>query len=268
MKTERIWNTRLNRRWLKRLSVKDQQDYTLVPFIAYLSGNRRRKIAKDFILRTFSQKTDREQRRMLVVMMSMPDPNTAVIAVQNMPDDHDERVELAETMILAWSTDHTWVTVPPLQIADVTTKKNAYKAAKGAARRPTWVAMNNAINGVMFLYQSAANDNKLRAIEIIQSGKFHVRGKGGNTSQIWGLEKSEIAGEILLTGVAVDDVNRVYNWWYSKDGITWVRMAGTHYSHTKMSGLVPGDIPWFRYELFLDDVPQGMSTELKIQVPA
>jgi hypothetical protein len=45
-------------------------------------------------------------------------------------------------------------------------------------------------------------------------------------------------------------------------------MSGTYYAHTKMSGLTPNTYAWFRYELSLNDVPQGMSTELKIQMPA
>ena len=205
---------------------------------------------------------------MPVVLMAVIDPNVAIILVPNMSEDFHLRIDEAEAMIVAWTDDHDWVTVLTLQITDVTTKKDAYKASKGDARKGKFSKMMEAINGVMFLYQTLCNEDRDNCFAIAASGKFHIRGKGGKTDQIWELIKSEIAGEIILTGVVVDDHARTYNWWYSANGTDWVRMSGTYYAHTKMSGLTPNTYAWFRYELSLNDVPQGMSTELKIQMPA
>jgi len=203
-----------------------------------------------------------------VVLMGVIDPNVAIILVPNLSDDFHDCIDEVEAMIVKWTDDDDYVTVPPLQITGVTTAKDAYKASKGAARKGKRSKMMTAINGVMVLYQNACNLDRDNCFEIAASGNFHIRGKGGDTKQIWHLEQSAIAGEILLFGVVVDDRARTYNWWYSLDGLAWVQMTGTYYAHTKKSGLIPGTNVWFKYQLSLNDVLQGMSTELKIQVPA
>ena len=208
------------------------------------------------------------ERGMPMIFLPIIDPNVAIILVPNLSDDFHTCIDEVEAMITEWTDNHDYVTVPTLQITDVTTKKDAYKASKGDARKGKRSQMMTAINGVMVLYQTACNDDRDNCFEIAASGNFHVRGKGGSVSQIWHLEKSAIAGEILLFAVAVDDQSRTFNWWYSLDGNTWVGMRGTHNAHTKMSGLAPNSYVWFKYELSLNDVPVLQSTVLKIQVPA
>src|ERR1035437_2439183 len=110
MKSKKLWNTRLNRRWLKRLSVKDRKEYTLVPLLEYISKNKLRKVLKDFITVNFPQKTDQEQRKMIIVLMSLPDGDQAIIGCLNFDNNFGNRVAKANDM-KSKCTDNVWVPI-------------------------------------------------------------------------------------------------------------------------------------------------------------
>ena len=176
-----------------------------------------------------------------IILMSVIDPNVAIVLVPNMSDDFHDRVDEAEAMIAEWTTNHTYVTVPTLQIAAVTTLKTAYKNSKGDARKGKYTKMMEGINGVMFLYQTACNLNRDSCFEIAASGKFHIRGKGGSVAQVFSGESGTAAGEIDFIFPVLDGCVYIIKL-YNAARTSWVYAEATDISTTTIGGLVSGSM--------------------------
>jgi len=261
-----LWNTRINRRWLKKFSKEVQADYELVKPQVLISKNEMKKHLKRIVPIFFPEcTTEKEINAKVIFLMALPKPTGVVTAVLNLPTKHLDCVDVCQH-IRTDCTGNIYVPVDILILEALDVLILAYKNAHGPALKPAFDAMVEALNPIMAMFQTYANipEHKPFSIVIIQSGNFHVKGVGGGVRDIWEATTG-VAGEIKLTAVAGPN-NCCHAWWYSSDGITWVMFYPTPHGRTSMSGLTPGQWAWFRHELIFTTGPSGVIQETKIIV--
>ncbi len=201
----------------------------------------------------------------VIVLMSMPTPIHAVTAVLDMPTDYNGRKDRAAE-IIAKCTDNHYVTIAPDVIDAAEVKLATYVAATTAAEKnAAYPPVHNACKSLMSMFQNAANDDIANAIVIIESGSFKVKNIVINQKHEFAAANGLTSGDITITAEG-GPVGSVHNWNYSHDGVTWIKMDGTHYAHTHKDGFTPGSTAYFTHNLSIDDVPQGLSQVFEIIV--
>ena len=186
-------------------------------------------------------------------------------AVLDMPEDYLAQGKHAGNIINA-STASTYVTVPQANI-DAANKsldvfqKAATPAARTAAERP----LRQSLQSIMFLFQSAANEDPANAEVIIQSGGFKVKKIVPRQKQDFELSNGINSGSINLDAEGAPS-HTCHDWMYSADGINFIHMPPTVNAHTHKDGLTAGQWAYFTHEVVNKDGGEGTSQVEKIMV--
>ena len=201
----------------------------------------------------------------MIFLPTLPNPNASVIATLNLSGVHDADVTLMK-LIRTKCTGNAYVTIIIGTLTALDALIDTYENAHGPARAVALVPLVEALNAIMALFQTCANlpANKSNSIVIIQSGGFHVKGKGGAHDRIFAAEYGVNSGEIHLTCPTNDAA--CYEWWYSPDNINWTRMQGSTVSETTITGLPVGKIAYFKYQHIIGNTGQGISTPIQKMV--
>ena len=106
----------------------------------------------------------------------MPVPIHQITAVLNMPDDYLKQAEHASDIITA-SKASTYVTVPPANLTAANDALGCFPKCRHAFRSAmlTCARLRQALQAIMFLFQSAANADPVNAVAIVESGGFKVK---------------------------------------------------------------------------------------------
>ncbi len=195
----------------------------------------------------------------------MPVTIHQITAVLNMPDDYLAQGKHAGNIITA-SKGSTYVKVPPANfdaadqaLADF--QKAATPAARNAALRP----LRQALQGIMFYFQSAANADPAKAETIIESGGFKVKKIVPRQNGDFTISNGINSGTVNLEAEGAGNY-ACHDWRYSADGTTFTRLPPTINAHTQMAGLTPGHWAYFTHEVVTNEGGQGVSQVEKIMV--
>ena len=188
-----------------------------------------------------------------------------ITAVLNMPDEYLAQGKRAADIITA-SKASTSVTVPKpnLDAADkaLTTFQNAATpAARTAALRP----LRQALQGIMFFFQSAANDDPANGIVIVESGGFKVKQIVPRQKGDFTISNGVNSGTVDLDAEGSEQ-RSCHDWRYSADGKTFTHLPPTVNAHTHVDGLTPGQYAYFTHEIVTKDGGQGVSQVESIMV--
>jgi len=131
--------------------------------------------------------------------MMMSHMNPAIIAILDAPEDAEGRAKLGEKIQLK-GAGTLYITIPPVQLSDLTPLIKAMRDAVGPAQVQTaWDNLNLALQEIMGLVQTFMNHNRSVAEVCCVYYGFKVKGKGGKSDQVWGGETGTISGTIDLT---------------------------------------------------------------------
>ncbi len=195
----------------------------------------------------------------------MPVTIHQVTAVLDMPDEHLAQAEHAGKVISA-SKGSTYVTVPPsnLTAADealTSFQKAATPAARNAALRP----LRQALQGIMFYFQQAANTDPANAVSIVESGGFKVKNFVPRQKGDFEVSNGINSGTVNLEAAGAGSY-ACHDWRYSADGKNFVHLAPTMSAHTHVDGLTPGQYAYFTHEVVTKEGGQGVSQVESIMV--
>lgn len=195
----------------------------------------------------------------------MPVTIHQVTAVLNMPDEYLAQGKHAADIIDA-SKASTYVTVPKpnLDAADEALA-NFQKAPTSKAREAALRPLRQALQGIMFYFQSAANADPANGEVIVESGGFKVKKITINQKHSFELSYGVNSGTINLDAEGAGQ-HACHDWMYSADGKTFAHMAPTVNAHTHMDGLTPGQYAYFTHEVVTKDGGQGVSQIESIMV--
>jgi hypothetical protein len=195
-------------------------------------------------------------------MMALPNPNQVVTGYLNFPGPKNENVPHARQMShdISVSPD---ITTAPAVLLLLDGSIDAYAGAHGADLVPTYREMVKQFDAILLIYNLFANEliNRPMAISILQNGGFHVKGAGGSHASVFGVRNSVISGEMLLTQPTLAGCS--YEWWYSSDGINYVRIQSSSVNHTTLGGLTPGKSAWFKCQHIVGNNAQGLSDPIE-----
>jgi hypothetical protein len=157
------------------------------------------------------------------------------------------------------------VPIPGPTIAIYVDHIDSYDARKPANKKERWRVVKVDIDALKGVTQTFANAEPESSNEIIVSAGFTVKVVTVRQKGIFTVKNGVDSGTIDLTGPSVK-VKHCQDWWYSDDGITYVRMRPTLEAATQMTGLTPGKYAWFKNELIVMKDGKGLSNAIKIMV--
>ena len=195
----------------------------------------------------------------------MPVTIHQVTAVLNMPDDYLAQGKHAGDVIAA-SKESIYAKVPPANFdaadeALAAFQKAATPAARNAALRP----LRQALQAIMFYFQSAANTDPANAIGIIESGGFKVKQFVPRQKGDFTISNGVNSGTVDLDAEGAEQ-RSCHDWRYSADGKTFTHLPPTVNAHTHVEGLTPGQYAYFTHEVVTKDGGQGVSQVESIMV--
>ena len=195
----------------------------------------------------------------------MPVTIHQITAVLNMPGEYLAQVKHAKDVIAA-SKASTYGKVPPANFSAADEALAAFEnAAAPAARTAALRPLRQALQGIMFYFQSAANADPANAIVIVESGGFKVKQFVPRQKGDFTLSNGVNSGTIDLEAEGAGP-HTCHDWMYSADGITFTRLPPTINAHTQMTGLTPGQWAYFTHEVVTHEGGQGVSQVEKIMV--
>ena len=188
-----------------------------------------------------------------------------VTAILDMPDEYLAQVKHADNIITTSQTS-TYVTVPAANIeAANKALSNFQKASTAAAREAALRPLRQALQGIMFFFQSAANADPANGIVIVESGGFKVKKIVPRQKGDFELSNGINSGTVNLDAEGAGP-HTCHDWRYSADGTTFVHLPPTINAHTQVTGLAPGQYAYFTHEVVNKDGGQGVSQIERIMV--
>ena len=195
----------------------------------------------------------------------MPVTIHQITAVLDMPDDYLAQGKHAGDIITA-SKGSTYVTVPPANLSAADKALTAFSNADTSAERTAALRpLRQALQAIMFYFQSAANADPANAISIVESGGFKVKKIVPRQKGDFTLSNGLNSGTVDLNAEGAGP-HTCHNWMYSADGNTFTRLLPTVNAHTHMDGLTLGQYAYFTHEIINKDGGQGVSGVEKIMV--
>jgi hypothetical protein len=184
---------------------------------------------------------DRSGKKIFALMSTWVPVITATV---NAPEDSEGRAKLAETIQTA-AAKTLYVTINPLLYGTVLTALiAAMRAAKGANEiDKAWGDLNKQLKKIMAVVQTTMDDDVTDSAAIIcEYYEFHVKGKGGDHTQVFSGEPGVAAGEIdlVLPKGADGSVYDIKLW--SADRTTFTRAQPSDITHATVGGLVSGSL--------------------------
>jgi hypothetical protein len=178
-----------------------------------------------------------------------------IIAVLNVPRTIGDKIIKAQ-FIQSKLTGNANFTVPyPANIVtlvqlglDITALVNAQTAVQNKAPGAS-DARNAALNTVladlrnmMTMVQSKADSSPANSETIIQGAGYDVKQTAIKQKQQNAAKNTNVSGTALITA----DATGAHEWQQSKDQIAIITLPSTSTAHTLVSGLIPGNIWFFR----------------------
>ena len=208
---------------------------------------------------------NQKQSTKYIILSLIPTAIHAITAVLDVPNGYLAKGEKAGEVVNAW-TDNKWLPVDAVlqkqYLDDIT---NYTDADSTAARNSAWKIVHDDLKALMRQVQTAADKKPADAIEIIESFKFRVKKVAQHQIQKFAATNGTESGVIDL--VAPGGANYTcHDWWFSADGITFVRMQPTVAAHTQIKGLKPDSYVYFQHELINKKGGTGISEVIKIRV--
>ena len=177
----------------------------------------------------------------IFVLMSTWNP--IVTATINAPDDAEGRAKCAEH-IQTDAAKILYITIPPILYGTVLT--DLIKAMRDAVGenevKKAWNDLNAQLKKILALVQACMDENPDSAAIICEYYSFHVKGKGGKTTQVFSGEPGVAAGTIDLIlpkgeeGCCYD--LKVWN----ADRTAFVRAQPTDLTHVTIGNFVSGSM--------------------------
>ena len=118
----------------------------------------------------------------------------------------------------------------------------ASKTGSVAARNVALAVVKTDLRALKSMVQVKADANPGNAESIIVSAGFNVVTRSSNTKRENAALNTEVTGTVLLTA----DKAGHHEWQMSKDTVTETSLPTTTTSTTKVTGLKPGDVWYFR----------------------
>jgi hypothetical protein len=225
--------------------------------IIYLENTRKNK---SLMYKSWNSKMSTEY----IILSLVPMPIHQITAVLDVPNGYLQKGEKSGEIIAA-CTDNPWVTVDPAFLATCAEDLKAYNNSVGSARDSAWKVLHKDLKKLMRLFQEAADSKPADAITIVESAKFRV--KKVHIHQIQKFEASNGIDSGVIDLIAQGGgTYTCHDWWYSSDGVVFVRMQPTVAAKTQMRGLKPLTLAYFMHELIGKKGGEGMSEIIKIQV--
>ncbi len=132
---------------------------------------------------------------------------------------------------------------------------DAFNAAIGVAKTPTWNAVNTALKAVMGTFAAAMGLNPAHAEEICVSGGFYVKGVAIKQKNVFGLFQGTTSGSFHCTGDVLN-VDCLHEWTLSSNGTTFVMQRATKNAYKEFSGLPP-ERYWVTHQCIMDNGKDG-----------
>lgn len=199
-----------------------------------------------------------------IILSLVPMAIHQITAVLDVPNGYLQKGEKAGEIITA-CTDNPWVTVDPAFLATCVEHLKAYINSVGSARDSAWKVLHKDLKQLMRLFQEAADSKPADAITIVESAKLRV--KKVHIHQIQKFEASNGIDSGVIDLIAQGGgTYTCHDWWYSSDGVVFVRMQPTVAAKTQMRGLKPLTLAYFMHELIGKKGGEGISEIIKIQV--
>jgi len=209
-------------------------------------------------------KNSRKGRGTSIVLTVVPVAVNAIIAVLKMPTGYAKRV-IAARKILSDCTGNANVTIAPADLSPIATHITTYENSTVAGRPDAWRIVMEDMNWLMGLFQKQANTNPATAIVVIESGGFFVKKVTNRQKQIFSATHGAVSGRIDLIAKGIK-ARSAHDWYYSADGITWIRLMTTIAAETFILDLTPGRLAYFNHQAITKDGPQGLEGAISIMV--
>ena len=218
--------------------------------------------------RRFNERSLKSKKHKVVhfILLAKVLPIHVVTGTIDFPTRIADRKERA-TEITTACRDNTWVTIAGEVIDTVNTTIKNYSFAEPSNRPGMFTLMNQAIQTQLLApFQAAANADPINAITILESGSFNVKDQPVRKEQIFEGEAGIEPGSVDLTTPPGPNGDHLHQWYSSLDGISFTREQATNAAKTHLTGFISGKPAYFKEELSIKDVLQGMSQIIKIWV--
>ena len=161
----------------------------------------------------------------------------------------------------------TYVTIAPPVIIALNALITAYRDADAAGNKAAFKVLNNAIRSDLLApFQKAANNDPSNAESILRSGAFYVTVYTGHGVSPFGVSDTPVSGTVEISAPGGGNKWHFHQWFYSMDNVTWVTLMPTNKSKTTVAGLAVGKKVYFKHQLVVKDVPQGMSVTIDLVI--
>ena len=208
---------------------------------------------------------DAHQYNGQIVLMSLPVMQKKYIATIKWKGSKADKTKQAMDMFTMMATT-TYVTVPPATVTSARTLATNYGNSGSGNEESTFTLLNNAMQAIMFLYQTYGNSNPGTAEVGIKSGGFTVKTITPRGKQPWNAFNSVVQGTIDLTAKGTEKQGGFHDWHISFDGVSFDRMLPTTKASTQVTGLAGGIEVWFMHQIITKDGPQGFDLIIQITV--
>ncbi|MEI6815713.1 MAG: hypothetical protein WCL14_03815 [Bacteroidota bacterium] len=133
-----------------------------------------------------------------VILMATSNPNPIITATISAPDSAEGKAKLAES-IRDKGASTEYLTIPPLQLAELTPLIKNLRGAVGVAQVDyAWNELNAKLKLLMRLVQDKMDELKPQSLIICVHYGYHAKGRGGKSAQVFGGEPGAIVGSIDL----------------------------------------------------------------------
>ncbi len=206
--------------------------------------------------------TDYKNRKYIILMSTPAAIHILTAALKIKSNDRNRGVK-ARAVVLKFSTS-TWVSVPIGTVTAILALIDAFNAAIGVAKTPTWNAVNTALKAVMGTFSAAMGLNPVHAEEICVSGGFFVKGVGIKQKNIFGLFQDTTSGSFHCIGDVLN-VGCIHEWKLGSSGTVLVMQRATQNAFKQFSGLAPGRY-WVSHQCINDNGTNGVLRTLFIDL--
>ena len=191
----------------------------------------------------------------LFMMMAVPTPEnviTGIIGKIKKADRGDRALE-----IINGCATSTYVTITPADILIYRGHLTTFNAVGTPSQKKSrWLIVYDDLKILLSTFQLAATANQPDSINILESGKFRIKGMGGSSKNVFDVFNTDVSGTVRITGPVMKK-RHCHDWKYSSDGITYIRFTPSINAEIFIPELVVGQKYWFQHQLIDKDGPTG-----------
>ena len=229
----------------------------------YVIGNRSgmRQVAK--------KRDSKKYRNVEFILLPVVLPVHVVIGIIDFPakGGKSKIKDRAQTISNA-SAVSTWVSIPAADILFVNGEITNYANSSQANRAGMKQRMTEAIQDKLLTpNQKAANLDKVNSILILQVAGFHVKLQFIPQIHQFKVKNGINPGDVEIETEGGPKGKRHLHLWYSSlDGVTYILVDSTNKANTILSGYPSDKTIYFKTELSIEDVKQGMSNAIYCKI--